>query len=348
MRTITATLFTILLLQVALYAADIAPSGNATAGKADWLDRRCRNCHGDLGQGAFGPDLAGRGLTFAQFKQAVRKPWGIMPAFNERQASDQVLSDMQAYLLSLPKVDEPGPWTEKLPPQDSPHGQILFVANGCSQCHGPEGQRIREVLGGEAADVDFAYFSKIVYSHTERYPDGRMGNFSRIRLPEGSLEEISHFLFQELGFLVPLSATIKPGAPAGGNTTFTLNLENQGEQGKGLTAEGLTIALALAPGTTVVRGTGTGYQGVKMDPDLKTNAAIWQVASIAPKEQQSYTITVSGNAGKPADLFKGSVVRWTKPEMRKGAATLTLREPKLPGKDPQTIVQFPAPKQAER
>src|SRR6266404_2109610 len=190
MRTILATLFMVTILHA---AADLSPAGNAVTGKAAWLDRRCRNCHGDLGQGGFGPDLAGRALTFGQFKQAVRKPWGVMPAFTERQSSDQVLADMQAYLLSLPKVDEPGPWTEKVPGQDSPHGQILLAAYGCMQCHGPEGQRIREVLGGEAADVDFAYFSKIVYQHTERYPDGRMGNFSRLRVPEGSLSEISHF-----------------------------------------------------------------------------------------------------------------------------------------------------------
>ena len=344
MRTILATLFMVTL----LHAADVAPAGNAVTGKAAWLDRRCRNCHGEQGQGGFGPDLAGRALTPAQFKQAVRKPWGVMPAFTERQSSDQVLADMQAYLLSLPKVDEPGPWTEKVPGQDSPHGQILLAAYGCTQCHGPEGQRIREVLGGEAADVDFAYFSKIVYQHTDRYPDGRMGNFSKLRVPEGSLVEISHFLFQELGFLVPLSATIKPGDSAGGNTTFTLNLENQGIQGKGLTAEGLTIALALAPGTTVVSGTGSGYQGVKSDAEIKSDAAIWQVASIAPGEKQAYTLTVSGNAAKPAEIFKGSVVRWTKPEMRKGAANLVMRDPKLLGKYPQTFVAFPVPKQAER
>ena len=37
------------------------------------------------------PDLAGRGLSYAQFKRAVQQPWGIMPAFP--QFPDQELAD---------------------------------------------------------------------------------------------------------------------------------------------------------------------------------------------------------------------------------------------------------------
>jgi mono/diheme cytochrome c family protein len=63
-------------------------AGDPAAGKA-YSEREapavtaCRNCHGLQGQGAFGPDLAGRGLNAAQVLRAVRKPWGIMPAFME-------------------------------------------------------------------------------------------------------------------------------------------------------------------------------------------------------------------------------------------------------------------------
>ena len=35
-------------------------------------ETQCRNCHGAKGEGGFGPDLAGRKLTAAQFTQAVR------------------------------------------------------------------------------------------------------------------------------------------------------------------------------------------------------------------------------------------------------------------------------------
>ena len=72
-----------------------AQTGDAQAGKALWEGPAtlCRNCHGTKGEGGLGPDLAGRKLTLAQFTRAVRKPWGIMPAFVESQMSDKELAD---------------------------------------------------------------------------------------------------------------------------------------------------------------------------------------------------------------------------------------------------------------
>ena len=45
------------------------------AGKALWegSQTQCRACHGRLGEGAFGPPLAGRSLSVAEFRQAVRQ-----------------------------------------------------------------------------------------------------------------------------------------------------------------------------------------------------------------------------------------------------------------------------------
>ena len=92
--------------QVAAYA-----QGDAAAGKAYW-DRgapratACHNCHGNNAEGAFGPDLAGRGLNVAQVIRAVRQPWGIMPAFVESQMSDKDAADLTAYFASLPKPAE--------------------------------------------------------------------------------------------------------------------------------------------------------------------------------------------------------------------------------------------------
>ena len=85
---------------VALLLAPLAQSGtraaDAQAGKALWDGpaTQCKNCHGLKGEGAFGPDLAGRPLSVPQFRQAVRKPWGIMPAFTEQQLSDQEIANL--------------------------------------------------------------------------------------------------------------------------------------------------------------------------------------------------------------------------------------------------------------
>jgi hypothetical protein len=231
-------------------------------------------------------------------------------------------------------------WTAKPPSADAPYGQRLFASYGCIECHGPEGLTIRQDYGGEASDNDFEHFAKDIYSHTERYKSPRMGDFSRLRLPENSLREIYRFLFEQLGYLAPINGTMTTGTSSDDRTTYTLQLENRGIPGKGITAKNLTIALALAPGAAVMNATGDGYKGVSSDAELKSQAAIWQLPSIGPKEKQTYTVTVSGAGRKPVEIFKGSVVRWTDPEVRKALPNLELRDPQSPGKDPQVAVAF--------
>src|SRR3974390_167953 len=131
----------LLLLPLAQLGASAQTAGDPTAGKAYWERdvpnaTACRNCHGTQGQGAFGPDLAGRGLNAAQLLRAVRKPWGIMPAFVESQLSEQQAADLAAYFASLPKVAEPGKWRFEAP-AGAPPGQAAMINIGCGQCHGP-------------------------------------------------------------------------------------------------------------------------------------------------------------------------------------------------------------------
>ena len=57
-----------------MHASNAAAQGNAEAGRKLWAGNtlECNNCHGTEGQGGFGPDLAGRQLSFEQFRHAVR------------------------------------------------------------------------------------------------------------------------------------------------------------------------------------------------------------------------------------------------------------------------------------
>src|SRR5262245_56932576 len=182
--------------------------GDASAGKALWEGNTtaCRNCHGEQGQGAFGPDLAGRGLNAAQFKRAVQQPWGIMPAFP--QYNDQALTNLAAYFASLPKAQEPGKWRFEAS-TTMPRGQQIIHNMGCAQCHGPTLNGPRGNLG--AVNADFNYFSNLVYSHTTEMPKHRqligaqgnninMGNFSRTRLWESELREIYNWARDDIGF----------------------------------------------------------------------------------------------------------------------------------------------------
>src|SRR5262245_15817029 len=102
------TRFFIALLMLPLAHGTALAQGNAQAGKALWDGpaTQCRNCHGNNGEGAFGPDLAGRKLTAAQFTHAVRRPWGIMPAFIASQVSDAEIANLVAYFDGQPARSE--------------------------------------------------------------------------------------------------------------------------------------------------------------------------------------------------------------------------------------------------
>ncbi len=166
-----------------------AIAGNAEAGKTYWEQPNtlCALCHGDRGEGAFGPSLAGRRLTLAQFSRQVRQPWGLMPRWTEHQISDQTLADVHAYFVGLPPTVEPGPWLVTAPP-DAPLAVRYWVETvGCGQCHGDD---LKAALIGAEGQTDYAWVSKRAYAHTEDFPTGAMGTYSRDRLPEVVLRDM--------------------------------------------------------------------------------------------------------------------------------------------------------------
>jgi hypothetical protein len=175
----------------------------------------------------------------------------------------------------------------------------------------------RASFGGR--NVDFQTMRDLVYTHTTAMPKFeaqrpgsrlRMGNFNTLRLSEIQLKEIYDWAHDDLGFRPDLQAQLAPSA----GTTYALNLTNNGEPGKGLVAQGVTIDLVIPAGVSVTGGTGAGYKGVHSD--AKGTVAEWQVPRLAPKEAQAFTITLSQAPANPADL-KGTV-RWAKPGPKSG------------------------------
>ena len=321
------TLLVALLLFPFSVGSAAAQAGDPEAGKTYWEGNvsLCRNCHGGDGEGAFGPDLAGRNLTVAQFSRAVRDPWGVMPAFVQSQISDQEIANVVAYFDSLPSLEQPGPWRFDVPAGAS-HGQELgLAAVGCLQCHGLTLNGPRDDMG--AVDADFEWFKGMVYDHTEVMPEHwtlldaapgvrvRMGNYSRSRLPESVLLEIFDWA-RDLGFRAPMSGRLSAGAAGPSGVTYTLNVENIGLPGKGLTAEDLTVSLVVPAGANVVSTTGAGYQGVRVDEQAKANVAVWQLPRMAPKDRKTYTLTLS-RAGTAQDNVRGSI-QWTQPVLKTG------------------------------
>lgn len=169
--------------------AETGRAGDVATGKAYWgrANTLCSTCHGEHGEGAFGPPLAGRRLTDAQFTHQVRKPFGLMPRWTSQQVSDTTLADVNAYLASLPAVSEPGPWQVTAPPDASLPVRYWVETVGCGQCHGLE---LKEALTGAEGQTDYAWVARRAYAHTEDFPTGAMGTYSKDRLPEMLLEEI--------------------------------------------------------------------------------------------------------------------------------------------------------------
>jgi len=308
-------------------AAAAAQAGNAQSGKALWDGpaTQCKNCHGANGEGAFGPDLSGRHLTVAQFRRAIRQPWGVMPAYVESQVSDQEVADLVAYFDSRPAVAQPGPWRFTVPAAAPRGQQLALAAVGCAQCHGPILNGPRGHMGGNGAD--FEWVKRMVYDHAAIMPGYwkavgeepavrvRMGTYSPARLPESVLQDIWMFA-RDLGYRPLMASALSTGVAAGGGVTYTLTVENHGLPGRGLSAEDLTINLVVPAGASVVNTTGSGYQGVKADAALKANVAVWQLGKLGPKDQQKYTLTLS-RAGTASDNVRG-VIRWTKPVVKTG------------------------------
>jgi ubiquinol-cytochrome c reductase cytochrome c subunit len=76
----------------------------AEKGKAAFVQNGCWQCHGFLGQGGVaGAKLAPEPKPLEYYNVFVRYSNGPMPPYSEKVLSKQDLSDIHAYLKSIPK-----------------------------------------------------------------------------------------------------------------------------------------------------------------------------------------------------------------------------------------------------
>jgi mono/diheme cytochrome c family protein len=93
----------IAVLTAASVAAQSPASGNAENGKRQFVKLGCYTCHGYQGQGGgAGAKLAPHPISAAALIAYVRHPAGTMPPFTKKVVSDEALTDIQAYLASVP------------------------------------------------------------------------------------------------------------------------------------------------------------------------------------------------------------------------------------------------------
>jgi mono/diheme cytochrome c family protein len=100
MRLLTAIFSAGLVAQV---CAQQAPPGNVEKGKQVFLKDGCYSCHGYDGHGGVAPKLAPRPIPAAAFIAIVRHPpASTMPTYSPKVMSDAELTDVWAYLKSIP------------------------------------------------------------------------------------------------------------------------------------------------------------------------------------------------------------------------------------------------------
>ena len=83
-------------------AGDAAPTGNAENGKRLYVRNGCYQCHGYDGHGGAGAKLAPRPIPVAALIAYVRRPAGSMPIYTDKVMSDAELTDVWAYLKTIP------------------------------------------------------------------------------------------------------------------------------------------------------------------------------------------------------------------------------------------------------
>jgi ubiquinol-cytochrome c reductase cytochrome c subunit len=99
-----------------------APKGDAGNGRKLYHEASCYYCHGTVGQGglvAVGPRVALVPRSVESFIGYVRKPSGRMSAYSAAVLSDAELTDIYAYLRTLPaaKPAKEIPLLEQLRPR---------------------------------------------------------------------------------------------------------------------------------------------------------------------------------------------------------------------------------------
>ena len=83
-------------------------AGDSEAGKRLFMKHNCYYCHGTTGQGGRdGARIAQTALNLQGLMRYVRQPTGGMPAFTEKILSDRELTDIYAYLKSVPAAKAP-------------------------------------------------------------------------------------------------------------------------------------------------------------------------------------------------------------------------------------------------
>jgi mono/diheme cytochrome c family protein len=157
---------------------------------------QCRACHGQAGEGVFGAPLAGRSegddpISLDGWIEQVRSPRKRMPSFSDTQVSDEQLTNMYEYVMSLSFPEEPGFQRIELP-DDAHPGQQLIVEKRCVACHSTSGIERTRYPDGEATPSVEATIQQL------RTPFRRMPAYSAEQVSDEEAALITEFYLTQL------------------------------------------------------------------------------------------------------------------------------------------------------
>jgi mono/diheme cytochrome c family protein len=118
-----------------------APAPADAVAGAVAFTQKCSICHGVAAQGFIGPYIAGVNWGSSGLHTIVRVGiggYGGMPAFNADSVTDTDITNIVAYLATLPPNTIPVAQHGTPVGTDLANGQKLYAAN-CASCHGASG-----------------------------------------------------------------------------------------------------------------------------------------------------------------------------------------------------------------
>jgi ubiquinol-cytochrome c reductase cytochrome c subunit len=93
---------------IAQTPAPAAQTGDAANGKKLFVTYLCWSCHGSNGRaGGAAPAITPSTRSAEDLIKYVRKPRGAMPPYTSKSISDRELTDIAAYLRTIPKDPDP-------------------------------------------------------------------------------------------------------------------------------------------------------------------------------------------------------------------------------------------------
>ncbi len=201
------------LLLIALLAATVAAqgTGDPVKGKAAWDAANCKACHGPNGEGKFAGVRAGDGKTAADWIKQVRTPRANMPSYSVEQISDATLTDMWAYMQTLPKPASFTPYSVPVPATD-PVGKQLWSQKRCEACHSNFGQAM---IKARFVDQNREVTTEVVLKQL-RTPAKAMPSFNATQVTDAQAAEIAAFIKTQIAAIKAAAApaAAAPAAPA--------------------------------------------------------------------------------------------------------------------------------------